>query len=379
MQDNASDDPQLRIEVFDRSQLDGLVPHWYDLISRAVDENIYYAPDYALPLLNTVDRNQNVKLVTVWDQKTLVALLPVVARVMPVPGVAATGVAWSTEHTYCCLPVLDKACAQLAFAGLLDGLADIGKGEWVIPKSRLDGPTAVAMFAVLDQKNIPWKATSSIKRAVLSRGTSFEEHMQNRVGSKRRRELARSRRRLEELGLVTHSSVTAGPEHHHALDVFLKIEAGGWKGKRGTALACNPSDESFAKLAFGAKTGQSNSRIDLLLLNEVPIAAGVTIFSGRTGFTVKSAYDEKYAPYSAGLLLEVEVLKSFLSEAWADRLDSGTSGNHVIDDLWPDSIEIADIVFSLAASAPHARLRLYMKMQLLQEYSKRKLKALLGR
>ena len=367
---------RLSIKMFGRPSSSGLLPDWTDLISRAADDNVYYAPHYALPLLQTVDQNGSVTVVTVWDQSTLIALLPVVTQHVPVPGVVAVGRAWSTEHTYCCTPVLDKARLIDAARGLVQALSSLGSGEWVIPNIRLNSPTSNALLAALDEQKAPWATTAPFKRATLNKGLSFDDHMQSRVASKRRRELARNRRRLEELGTVSHRSVSSGQELDEALSAFLRIEASGWKGKRGTALACKPADEAFAKTAFGSR---SNCRIDMLLLNDRPIAAGLITFAGRTGFTVKNAYDEEFAPYSAGLLLEIEVLKSFLTEDWAEHLDSGTCGRHVIDDLWPDSMEIGDAVFSLASIAPSARLNSYVKLQALREEAKDRLKTAIGR
>ena len=94
----------------------------------------------------------------------------------------------------------------------------------------------------------------------------------------------------------------------------------------------------------------------MLTLDGVPIAVSLIAMAGRTGFTIKSCYDEAYRSYSAGLLLEVEVIRSFLSGNWASRLDSGTSGAHVLDSLWPGRVEVADLIFSL--SPRHAQLRL---------------------
>ena len=96
--------------------------------------------------------------------------------------------------------------------------------------------------------------------------------------------------------------------------------------------------------------------MDLLTLNGDAIAASVVMFAGRVGFTVKCAYDERYRSYSAGLLLELEVVRSFLEEGWADRLDGATAGSHVIDELWPDRIRVADLLLSFTSVQPEFRL-----------------------
>jgi hypothetical protein len=140
------------------------------------------------------------------------------------------------------------------------------------------------------------------------------------------------------------------------VSAFLKIEASGWKGKRGTALACDDKTRKFAIKAFTGEAANSICRADVLMLNDAPIAVSLITFAGRTGFSVKCSYDEAYRSYGAGLLLEIEVIRSFLSKDWASRLDSATAGTHVIDSLWPGRIEVADLMFSLSPRFPELRL-----------------------
>jgi hypothetical protein len=93
----------------------------------------------------------------------------------------------------------------------------------------------------------------------------------------------------------------------------------------------------------------------VLTLDSVPIAVSLIALAGNTGFAVKSCYDEAYRSFGVGVLLEVEVIRSFLSGNWARRLDSATAGAHVLDSLWPGRTEVADLIFALS---PHyAQLR----------------------
>ena len=120
-------------------------------------------------------------------------------------------------------------------------------------------------------------------------------------------------------------------------------------------------------------------RADVLTLNETPIAVSLTLLVGRTGFAVKCAYDETYRAYSAGLLLEVEVMRSFLTEAWADRLDSGTDGKHVIDGFWPGRLEVADLIFSCAPRYPRWRVSTFQRTEQIKQTAKRATKSLVSR
>ncbi len=365
--------------VFDRASLPGLVRQWEALCSRCAEDNVYYAPHYMLPLLETVGAETDVLVVTGWDGDRLTALLPVVKGRMPVPGLIAAGEAWRTGYTFNCLPLLDADRPVEAAGTILEGLSSLGRGEWVLPELNSEGAVCGALQQALDKRNAPYSLEARFERASLGIGQGFEEHMMQRVSSKRRRDLARNRRRLEEIGKLSLRTETAGPGLAAAVQSFLMLEASGWKGERGTALACRPATKAFAERAFGPPGGDGASRVDLLSLDGKPIAAGVIVFSGTTGFTVKGAYDESYSSYGAGLILEQEVIKSFLTERWAKRLDAATNGSHVIDFLWPDKVNVANLVFSLAESGASRRLKILTLKNRLAGDAKGRLKQLLMR
>ena len=346
----------LRGEVLWRDDLPRLLPAWEDLCSRAVEDNVYYSPRYAQSLLRTVAMKRDVGFAAVWDGLTLVALLPFRTARIPTPLLRPDGWAWGTEYTFSCTPLLDRVQSLEAADALLDVLASVRRGEWLLPTLNVHGEACQAMVGALERRGFPRVLVNHFERATVERGLSFEEHMQGRVSPKRRKELARCRRKLEALGSVKHQTFSFGDGLETALAAFLEIEARGWKGQRGTALACKPETLSFAQQAFTGDESSSICRADVLTLNDVPIAVNLAVIAGSTAFTVKGCFDENYRSYGAGLLLEVEVLRSFLSEGWASRLDAATSGAHVIDDLWPGRIEVADLMFSLSPRHPRQRL-----------------------
>ncbi len=354
------------------------VTSWADLCSRAVEDNAYFSPLYALALLDTVARDKDIVFLTAWEGDRLMALLPVMRPRRALPGVLFSSRAWTTDYTFSANPVLDAQSVNSAADAIVEGLALLCPSVWTIPTVNIEGPAGVALIAALERRRIPWVSRSDFWRASLTHDLTFEMWMEDVLGTKRRRDLARNRRRLAELGTVTHEVHTTGSGLRRGVEAFLTLEASGWKGKRGTALACKPETRDFALKAFSGEQKACKSRVDLLLLNDRPIAAGVIVFAGETGFTVKGAYEEEYSRFSAGLLLEVEVLKSFLENKWAKRLDAATAGAHVIDRFWPERVKVADLIFSTAPVGAAIQVRLHTKMldvrQRLKDVAKRVLK-----
>jgi CelD/BcsL family acetyltransferase involved in cellulose biosynthesis len=234
-------------------------------------------------------------------------------------------------------------------------MAGARAGDWVIPTMNVHGEACRAILDAIEGQAFPWLFANSFQRASLSPDSTFDEHMQVRVSAKRRKDLARNRRGLERLGRVEHHSCRDGEDLKRAVAAFLEIENKGWKGRLGTALASSEATRRLALAAFTGSAEESICRADVLTLDDVPIAVSLTIFAGNTGFTVKGAYDEAYRKHSAGLLLEIEVIRSFLSEKWAERLDAGTDGSHVIDSLWTQKVEVADLIFAASPRWPGMR------------------------
>ena len=346
----------LRGEVLGRDALPMLLPAWEDLCGRSVEDNVYYAPRYARALLESVERDSNVRFAVVWDGTQLVALLPCTSPKLPIPLLRPAGRAWQSKFTFSCMPLLDRARKTEAAGTLLDVLASISPGGWIIPTVNIQGEACQAMIAALARRRLPWAFLNHFRRAALETGGTFDEHMTRRVPAGRRKSLARNWRRLEQLGKVGHEAHCVGAGLDQAVAAFLKIEASGWKGKRGTALACDEQSRTFAIDAFTGDERNSICRADVLTLDGTPIAVSLITLAGRTGFAVKACYDESYRSYGAGLLLEAEVIRSFLSGNWADRLDSATAGAHVLDSIWVAQIDVADLVFPLSPRCPQLRL-----------------------
>lgn len=365
-------------EIIETQALGDLVPAWDDLCSRSVEPNAYYSPRYAQALLNTVERGAGVLIALAWDGPRLIGFLPFVKSKLSLPIIGPVGHAWQSKYTFSCMPLLDRDRPVDAAVALFDTMASFAD-EWIIPVVNTQGLACRSMMQALANLGRSGVFFNRFQRASLDVGVNYDAHMMSSVPSKRRRDLARTRRRLEELGKVTHESHQAGAGLGCAIEAFLRIEAGGWKGRQNTALACADETKQFAIAAFIGNHPGLLCRADVLKLDNEPIAVGITIVTGRTGFTVKCAYDEAYSKYSAGLQLEVEVMRSFLSERWADRLDAATEDAHVIDSLWPGRMEVADLIFSLSARSPEWRIAAIQNVKNLKRTSKRALRGMLAR
>lgn len=151
-----------------------------------------------------------------------------------------------------------------------------------------------------------------------------------------------------------------------ALEDFLALEAAGWKGRGGTALASLPQHGAYIREIVRSFAAVDGARIDLLRLDDQPIAGGLLLdLAGQSHF-LKIAYDESKARLSPGRALAIEMLRADFATCRPFRLDSG-AGDRVDPSAYPwgERQEMANAIVALAGNsallprlASTARMRL---------------------
>lgn len=194
------------------------------------------------------------------------------------------------------------------------------------------------------------------------------------------KEMRRLSRRLAEKGDLRHCSTASGLAMAEAAEAFLKLEAEGWKGRRGTALAAHPESLAFFQdvvLRLGA-TGEA--RIDLLTLDGRPIAGGVVLSSGSRAWYWKTAYDESLARFSPGILLTQTLSAELMAEGRFALVDScAVPGHSMIDRIWPERMAVASRYVAVVAGRSSVDYRLVLGLERFRLGLRRAAKAALAR
>lgn len=151
-----------------------------------------------------------------------------------------------------------------------------------------------------------------------------------------------------------------------ALEDFLALEAAGWKGRGGTALASRSRDSAYIREIVRNFAAIDAVRIDLLRLDGQPIAGGLLLdLAGQSHF-LKIAYDEAKARLSPGRALAIAMLRADFATGRPFRLDSG-AGDRVDPSAYPwgERQEMANAIVALVGcSAALPRLAAAVRMQL---------------
>jgi hypothetical protein len=148
------------------------------------------------------------------------------------------------------------------------------------------------------------------------------EQATSAMSAKFRSNLRRRNRIAEESAPLQHRVYRSREELREAFDVFLEIEASGWKGDAGTssAIRCLPAMLAF----YAALVSEFGSRdacvINLLWHGDEPVAGELCLQIGRTLNILKVGFKEAHAKFAPGLLLLDRMIRQACDDPGIDVL-----------------------------------------------------------
>ena len=309
------------IVIEERSEiasLRALVPEWEALAAEAAEPSPFYEHWMLLPALEAYG-TAGFRCYAVWDSGTLIGLFPsrINRRFHGLP--VRTLNAWRHRNMMLCSAPLvrEKAAAKCIGALLASGLAPVIELDWISAGGVIYGALADAAAAA----EMPYLVTDAYTRAVLLR----DRDPRPRFNSNMKNNLRRWQARLEDFGRVTPVRLTPQDDVAAWSEQFFRLEASGWKGRSGSAVACRPEDRRFVTEVFGEAFRRGRLHISGLDLDGRPLTRHCMLAAGEGAFTFKIAYDETYAKCSPGILGEVENVRQFLDAPGPRWVDSNTA------------------------------------------------------
>jgi CelD/BcsL family acetyltransferase involved in cellulose biosynthesis len=124
-----------------------------------------------------------------------------------------------------------------------------------------------------------------------------------RLGSKRRSNLNRLWRRLEDRGAVSVDVADGKAGLDRLLREGYAVEASGWKGRAGTAIASSPETRLFYDEAARWAAARGCLVLAFLRLDSRPLAFDFCIEESGVHYLLKTGYDPAYRSFAPGLLL----------------------------------------------------------------------------
>ncbi len=333
------------------------VPAWKSLAASSVEPNACFLPAWALPVaryargrgdalaLTAVDRN---------DPHRLTGLMPVRwarrALSLPVPLL----VSWNAYAPFS-VPLLDRDDPVHAADALVDAAASAGARALLLQTIDIGGAAYAALRMAFERRGLTVENMRGFRRAGLDASQESELVLREALSAKKLKELRRQRHRLEDTGAVTFEIARTPAQIGGALEAFLTLEASDWKGARGTALLQDAGDAAFIRKAAPELAARGQFEIVSLMRNGQPLASGLILRDQGRAFFFKIAMDATAARTSPGVQLTLDLTKHLCADPDVVFADSTADAEHpMIDHVWRERIDIADIFVALKPRDPYA-------------------------
>ena len=345
--------------------LEAEVDAWDQLARDASEPNPFFESWYLLPSLRHLPETDGVKVLRFERDGVLAGLLPIVRAGRyyrwPVPQMSS----WLHANCFCGVPLVAKG-AEAAFWRAVLRWADDEAGAALFMHLRgivLGGPLHSALAALAVEEGRQVEVVHTEARAMLASDLGADAYLEASLSAKKRKELRRQSSRLADEGAVAFERSTGSDGIEAWCEDFLALEMAGWKGKAGSALAC---DEGTARLLreslHGAATRGRLERLTLTL-NGRPLAMLATFLTPPGAYSYKTAFAEDFARFSPGVLLQRENLRVLERGdiAWSD---SCASADHpMIDHLWRERRRIGRLSIAIGGTLRRAAFRQFVRAE----------------
>jgi CelD/BcsL family acetyltransferase involved in cellulose biosynthesis len=326
---------------------------WRALSMRAAEPNGYYLPEWELAVNASARGRLDATALGAWrDASTLIGLMPVIsmwrAYKIPLPALVS-----ADPYGTLCTPLLDRDIAEEAVTGIMQQARQAGAHALIFRAIPLDGAAMKAFTEVVRRGGMQPMVLQSHVRACLDATGDADDLLREALGAKKTKELRRQRNRLAEHGAVAFDVARTPAEMATAVEIFLTLEASGWKGQRGTALSQDEGDAAFVRRATSALAETGQCEIVTLRAGETPVAAAIVLRHLDRAFYFKLGVDERFAKFSPGVQLTLELTRYLCADPAIRLVDSTAAPDHpMINPIWRGRLAIGDVLIPLRRGDP---------------------------
>jgi CelD/BcsL family acetyltransferase involved in cellulose biosynthesis len=330
---------------------------WGGLAERAIEPNGYYLPGWALAVNafasgRTAMSTLSAAAASPDGAARLIGLMPVISMAracnIPLPALVS-----AEPYGTLCTPLVDAEMAHEAVRRMMRQARKAGAHALILRDVSIDGKVMSTFDEVLDRCGLRPRVLQSHQRACLDATRAPDELLQEALGGKKLKELRRQRHRLAEHGIVRFEIARTRAEVAAAIEIFLSLEASGWKGKRGTALIQDEGDARFIRRAAPALAETRQCEIVTLAAGATPVAAAIVLRHQDRAFYFKLGIDERFAKFSPGVQLTLDLTRHLCADPAIATADSTASADHpMINPIWRGRFTVGDVLIPLRRNDP---------------------------
>jgi CelD/BcsL family acetyltransferase involved in cellulose biosynthesis len=331
------------------ASIERLAVEWTALAGRAAEPNAYAEHWFVAASLPAMAAGRDVRLLEVRRGDRLIGVLPM-ANEKPYGRLpVAFAQNWSHHHSFLGTPLVEAGEERAFWAALL---AALDETDWARNFLHLrglveNGPVHLGLVAAARDRGRRCAIVHRRIRALLDSNLGPAAYYERAIRQKKRKELRRLRARLAETGALSCRALDDPAQLGPWCDAYLGMEAAGWKGAAGTALAGDPRTARFFRNIVAAAWGAGRLQFLRLDAGDRPVAMLVNFLTPPGSFSFKTVFDESFARFSPGVLIQIENL-NILDRPDIGWMDSCAMDDHpMIDSLWEERRAIIRVTVRL--------------------------------
>lgn len=341
--------PMSVVVVQSAAELAAHLPAWEKLARQTIEPNIFYEPLMLLPALEGFGQTEPIRIVLLYttgpsnegSKPILCGLFPLVLRRGYKGLPLRYSSFWKYKYSVLCTPLIHAEYAADCFAAFCHWLETTPETGAFLKMDYIGGDDLFNQLLTdyFNESRNQLIIEERINRALLvNKGggrTTGEEYINTALSGKRRKELRRQEKLLREQGQLDYVELAPEDDAESWFAQFLQLEAKGWKGSEGSALASAATSRTFFLATMRAAHAQGQLQMLALRLNGRPLAMKCNLRSGAGAFAFKIAFDEEFASYSPGVHLELENIRRLHESTDLHWMDSCATAKHfMINRLW---------------------------------------------
>ncbi len=336
------------------------VAAWRDLAECSLVDNLFYHPDFALPAAAAFGADVQVALVGDRAPEEpglrLIAAWPFRRTRLRWGLPLSLAMGWMHDFAIFGAPLLDAAEAARALDALLSGLRPLAGRRIMLAFAPTHGPFADLLDAACARQELRQARFWQHERAFLDLRTLHPDERRAYLGhlsSQRRRKLRQTAERLDAEGVVRFETIRDPAELASALDDYLALEARGWKGQRGTAMASSLPQVAMMHGAVAALGSRGAAQINRLRQDSRTLASMISFVTRDQIWTLKISFEEAAARHSPGAQLIHRLTQSVIEEGTIATGDSCAPPNFALPEtFWSERLPLAHILLETPGGDP---------------------------
>jgi CelD/BcsL family acetyltransferase involved in cellulose biosynthesis len=304
-------DQQVEILRGGIERVDELAGDWRALCDRDPQALPFARPEYIRSYVRAFESRARLAIATVRYGGELLAVLPFIEERgylvgLPVRRLRGTAGVHSGRFDLACAPGPEGQSALSALWDFIDRKLSFDLIELPLISIPSRARSLMEIASSHGHRTGWWEGSPGPYIAVDGNNDSAGEPWLRATSANFRHKIRRVRRKAEAAGPLMLSCHESNDQA--ALERFYELEQSGWKGKNGTAIACDPSTRLFYNEI--ARHGHAfGFRCYLLTQGDRLVSGYVGLEDQERFLGLKAAYDEGLAQFSPGHLLVAEILK----------------------------------------------------------------------